>query len=140
MVRWIAAIAALAVSALGADDPWAKVKNLKSGSELRIVKRGVKQPVLATFDELTDEKLIVATKTEQIAISKDDIERIDARPPHTGSRVKTESRTKVTDSVATAGRAPGGRSGQSVESGGGLVFGGKGDFETVYRRTATSQK
>ena len=35
---WIALIAA-AVALFGVEDPWAKVRELKSGTELRIIKR-----------------------------------------------------------------------------------------------------
>lgn len=140
MLRWFVFALAAAVSLMAADDPWAKVKELKSGTELRIVKKGSAEPLLATFDELTDERLLVATKKEQIAIARDDIQRIDARPAQKGTRVQRESTTKTSDSVATAGRYPGGRSGQSVESSSGLSFGGKPDFETIYRRTAAAPK
>jgi hypothetical protein len=140
MLRSFVVALAAALMIFGADDPWAKVKELKSGTELRIVKTGSAQPMLATFDELTDERLLVATKKEQLAIPLDDIQRIDYRPPQKASRVQAESKTKATDTVSTAGRYPGGRSGQSVESSSGLTISGKSDFETIYRRTAAAPK
>src|SRR5579864_286909 len=76
-----------------ADDPWAKVKDLKTGTELRITKIGAKQPIMAKMDELTDENLLVIVKNEQTAIPRDRIERIDARPAGKSSRVTTESKT-----------------------------------------------
>ena len=46
----------LCASALvfGADDPWAKVKELKIGSELQVYTRGSLQPLTVKMDELTD--------------------------------------------------------------------------------------
>jgi hypothetical protein len=137
MRNWIALIAA-AVALLGVEDPWAKVRDLKAGAELRILKRGTPKPVMATFDQLTDEKLVVATKTEQIAISRDEIERIDYRPASGGKGVKVESSTKSKDDPGAAARPQpyGNRSGQSIESNT-TIGSGKPDFETIYRRTVT---
>ncbi|MCU1235466.1 MAG: hypothetical protein JWP63_3433, partial [Candidatus Solibacter sp.] len=86
----------IAVALFGADDPWAKVKELKSGTELRVYKKGAGQPLNVKMGDLTDENLIVIDKKEQTAISRDVIERIDARP--TGkSRVTTESKIATKD-------------------------------------------
>ena len=46
-----------ALAAFGADDPWAKVKAIKSGSELRVYKKGAAQPLLVKMDEATDDRL-----------------------------------------------------------------------------------
>src|SRR3954454_7677160 len=70
----------VANAALAAEDAWTKVGELKSGTELRVYKRGVKQPVLPKFDEANPDNLVVATKNEQVAIPKADIDRIDYRP------------------------------------------------------------
>src|SRR4051812_27904157 len=86
----------VAIAALAAEDAWTKVGELKSGTELRVYKRGVKQPVLAKFDEANTENLVVATKNEQVAIPKAEIDRIDYRPTKTG---KVSSETKTTTSV-----------------------------------------
>ena len=56
------------------DDSWLKVKQLKTGTELRVYKKAAKQPVSALFDEATDTNLIVVIKNEQLAIPKDDID------------------------------------------------------------------
>jgi hypothetical protein len=85
-----------ALPTLAADDPWDKVGKLQSGAEVRIFKKASKQPLLAKFDELTTDNLIVVVKNEQMAIARDDIDRLDARPAG-GSRVKPES--KVTTKV-----------------------------------------
>src|SRR6266540_2308035 len=87
-----------ALALFGADDPWAKVKELKSGTELRVYKKGAAQPVNVKMGDLTDENLIVVDKKEETAISRDVIERIDARP--TGkSRVTSESKVATKDST-----------------------------------------
>jgi hypothetical protein len=41
--------------AFAAQDPWPKVHDLKSGTDLRIFKKGVRQPVLATYEDLNNE-------------------------------------------------------------------------------------
>lgn len=140
MRYWIALIAT-AVALFGVEDPWAKVKELKSGTELRIIKRGgPPKPILASFDQLTDEKLIVATKTEQVAISRDEIERIDYRPASSGKGTKVErSITTREDPSAAARPQPyggGAPTGRSVESSTNISS-NKPDFETIYRRTVT---
>lgn len=121
-----------------AEDAWTKVREIKSGAELRIYKKGVKQPIVANMDEATEDKLIVATKNEQIAILKADIDRIDARPVKTGSRVTKETRTTTESStepeVKVAG-APRSQPGASTSTSSSVSFGSKPDFETVYRRT-----
>jgi hypothetical protein len=127
---------ALAAPALvAAEDPWKKVAELKTGAEVRIIKKAAGQPVLATFDELTEENVIVVVKNEQVAIGRDQIDRIDARPPQPGSRIRSESQSTVKDPDAnrrlpTDSRAP------RTETSSGLSMVGKPGFETVYRRTA----
>ena len=119
-----------------AADPWAKVKDLKSGTELRIYKVGGKQPILAKMDELTDESLVVVVKNEQTAIAKEAIDRIDYRPPQTGGRVTRESRS-TTDLPEPVGPRP--TPGASVpgnNSTSSVSMGSKPEFETIYRRTS----
>ena len=89
-----------ALTAFAADNPWDKVRELKTGTELRILKKGARQPILATMDEANDERLIVVIKNEQLAIQKDDIDRIDFRPA-TKSKIAKETRTTQTDSTQT---------------------------------------
>jgi hypothetical protein len=124
-----------------ADDPWAKVKDLKTGTELRIIKVGAKQPIMAKMDELTDENLLVIIKNEQTAIPRDQIERIDSRPAGKGTRVTTESKTTseggpngqpVGPRPTPGAMVPGTSSSNSVS------MGNKSDFETIYRRTILS--
>jgi hypothetical protein len=131
----------LSLSAAG--DPWDKVREVKSGTELRIFKKGGKPPVLATMDEANDERIVVVIKNEQTALPKDEIDRIDFRPPGGGkARVTKESKIDndaVNKDIRQA--KPGDRpSGPSGSSGGGLSFGGKPDFQLLYRRQAGAPK
>jgi hypothetical protein len=90
------------------------------------------------MDEANDERLIVVIKNEQLAIQKDDIDRIDFRPA-AKSRATKETHTTETDSTQTApvgpqpkGSQPGPSTSTTTTYGGGT----KPDFETIYRRTA----
>ncbi len=120
----------LACLAALAGDDWAKVKALKTGSDLRVFKKASTQPILAQFGDLTDDNLIVIVKKTETAISRDQIDRIDARPP-SGSRVTKEKSTKETVN-------PDGST--STSSGGGLSMGSRPDFETVYRHLPSAPK
>ena len=116
--------------ALGADDPWAKVKALKTGAELHVYKKGSLQPVVAQMDELTDENLVVIVKKSQTAIPRDQVDRIDARPAG-GNRPTKETVTKETV-------GPDGQPNQSTTTG--YSWGDKPKFETVYRRPPATPK
>ena len=127
-----------AATVFAADDPWAKVRDLKSGTELRIYKKGSPQPVLAKMDQLTEENLVVVVKTEQVDIARDQIDRVDYRPVK--SRVTTETKTKTTDPdyrPAPPGfesRTPGTSTSTSVG------VGSKPDFEEIYHRPTPPPK
>jgi hypothetical protein len=118
-----------ALLAFGADDPWAKLKELKTGTELRVYKKGAAQPLLVQMDELTGDNLVVIEKKEQTAIARDLIERVDYRPSGK-SRVTKETTTK--DVVGPDGR--------STSTNSGLSIGPKPDFETIYRRPSGAPK
>jgi hypothetical protein len=128
-------VAALALS--GADDPWEKVRALKSGQELRIVRRDARQPVLAKMDEASAEALVVVIGDRQTSIPKDQIDRVDARPVQRGSRVTRESKTSTTYSDGVKGPATqmNNHPGPATSSSSGISVGGKPDFELVYRRS-----
>ena len=128
-----------ASAAFAADDPWGKVKDLKSGTELRIYKKGTPQPILAKSDDVTADNLIVVVKNEQIAIAKDLVDRIDYRP-NKGSRVATETKSKQTDPDPDPIPGPPGHvsavPGTSTSTNVGI--GSKPDFELLYKRPAAS--
>src|ERR1039457_7074597 len=79
-MRKLALFLGTALLAFGADDPWAKVKELKTGAELRVYKKGAAQPLLVKMDELTGDNLVVIDKKAQTAIARDQIDRVDYRP------------------------------------------------------------
>ncbi len=118
-----------ALASFGAGDEWTKVRSLKTGAELHVYKKGSAQPISAQMDELTDENLVVIIKKTQQAIPKDQIDRIDARPPSAGPTKETT--TKRT--VDADGK-------ESTSTSTGYSFGGKPDFETVYRRPSGAPK
>jgi hypothetical protein len=128
-----------ATVAFAADSSWDKVRNLKTGTELRIFKKGARQPVLGTMDEANDERLIVVVKNEELAIPKDDIDRIDYRPAGKARGAK-ETHTTQSDSTQTTPVGPtpqGTRTGPSTSTTTTYSSGSKPDFETIYRRTVT---
>ena len=68
----------LIAMAFAAEDAWTKVKELKSGSEVRILKAGSKEAVLGKIDEADDERVVVVVKNTQLAIAKADVVRQQA--------------------------------------------------------------
>jgi hypothetical protein len=135
-----------ALAAMGADDPWAKVKELKSGSDLKIWKRGASQPVEAKYDDLTEEKLIVVLKNEQVGLDKTAISRIDARDASKRPKPKLQSKTVSDVQVADHSASPP-RSiqesqvrGPSTSTSGTVSWGDQPGFETVYRRASGTAK
>ena len=127
-----------ALTVLAAETPWDKVRDLKTGTELRIFKKGSRQPVVGTMDEANDERLVVVIKNEELAIQKDDIDRIDFRPATKSHAVK-ETRTTQSDSTQTTPVGPqpkGSQPGPTSSTTTSISTGSKPDFETIYRRTA----
>ena len=55
MRRMLFVIAVFAAFAADNEDPWTKVRDLKIGTELRIIKAGAPAAVMAKFAELTEE-------------------------------------------------------------------------------------
>ncbi len=131
----IIALFLIAICTFAADDPWAKVKELKTGTDLKVYKKGASTPIQATMDELTAEHLRIVVKKEQVAIPVDQIDRIDARPAKTGTKMTKE--TKVTNHIPETERTSPNRP-HAIPSAGGSsstnVTFSKPDFETVYRR------
>lgn len=143
-----ATLAILMLAALagwGADD-WIKVRSLQSGTDLKIWRTGSKQVLEAKMDEANDERLLVATKNEQLSIPKDEIERIDKREPKAPKGPKMETRRTITTRSEVPGTdpnkinrpaRPGTMPENSVSSS--ATWGSSG-FETVYRKVAVSGK
>jgi hypothetical protein len=140
---WKTAILLCAAVALGADDPWAKVKQVKTGAELHVYKRGSVQPLNVKMDELTGENLVVVSKNTQMAIPRDQIERIDARP---SGRTRTITNTQTVEQNAASdprstipgpNQPPGAVHAASTTAASGVTW-TKQDFETIYRKTAGS--
>ena len=134
--------------ALAADDPWTKVREVKSGTELRIYKKGYKAPIAAKMDEATQDKLIIVIGESQVAIPKEEVDRIEQRPLPKGSRVTRETKTTkgVFDSDADSHGQPT-KLGQTKppasatsSSSSSVAIGGKPPFEPLYRRPLTSPK
>jgi len=123
----------LCLSVQAADDSWAKLKTLASGGEVRIVKKGAVQSITATLDEATDESIIVVIKNQQVALPKQDILRIDYRPPVKGPKIVKETRTKTNEAPAGSKPTPGpaAPNGPSSSSSSSISSAPKGDFETV---------
>ena len=124
-----------AAAAFAANDAWTKVKELKSGTEVRVFKHGTVKPIEGKLDEARDDDLVVVVKNEQVAVPKEAIDRLDCRPSKPGGRITTETKTSTDNPGAKppAGMAHGAAvPGTSYSSG--LSIGSKPDFETIYRR------
>ena len=130
-----------AIAAFSADDPWTKVRELNSGAELRIYRHGESKALEAKMDEADQTRLLVVVKNAQVAIAKNLIDRIDARPPATGSRVTKQTRI-VNDpgpnpNPAIASKE---RPGPTTTESTNFTLKGKPDFETIYRRQPEARK
>jgi len=129
-VRKILLLVLAAAAAFAADDPWQKVKDLKSGVDLRVFRGGSAQPLLVQMGELTDDNLVVIDKKAERAIPRNVIDRIDSRPAK-ATWVKEEKATNNTPNAD-------GSTSSSYSSG--YSKGSRGDFETIYRRPAPPPK
>ena len=127
------------LAASAAEDSWKKVQELKTGTEVRIYKRGDRQPIIATLDEATDDHIAFATKKEQTSLPKDDVIRVDARPAGAKRSISKETKTSESVDVPKPGMPsyPGERPGPSGNTSSNVSIGGKPDFETVYRKMPT---
>ena len=143
MSRFAILLVTAAVVFAAGDDPWVKVKELKSGTEIRVLKHGSMQPVLGKFGQADDDRLILVVKNEQVAIPKDQIDGLDYRPEQ--PRVVKQSSVKADDGTAPPGEPRQGMNGidaprPGYNSNAGLSIQGKGNFETLYRRQAPAPK
>lgn len=124
-----------AAAAFAADDAWIKVKELKSGTEIRILKHGTLKPIEGKLDEARDSDVVIVVKNEQVAVPKESIDRLDYRPSKPGSRLTSEAKTATDNPNAKppAGMAHGPAvPGTSYSSN--VSIGSKPEFETIYRR------
>lgn len=139
-MRGVLLILLSALAVFAADDEWAKVKTLKTGTEIRVYKKGSSQPLTAQMGDLTDDNLIVVVKKEQSAIARDQIDRIDARPA--AKRLTTQTTTKETYPDARSAE-PSPNQGPDVpgtSTSTSIGIGSKPDFEVVYRRPTGGPK
>jgi len=137
----IAAFLLLALTLLGADTTWTRVKDLKSRAEMRIYKKGAREPVNATFYDATDDKVIVVVKNDQVAIARDEIDRIDARTVDTNRKVSVEHTEKeVPPDPVPRPNVTAAPPGSEYSSGVNVGGGSKSPFQTVYVRPAAAPK
>ena len=131
-----------ALTALGADDPWIKVKTLPDRSELRVYKKGAHDPLTVILADASEDAIVVVEKKTQLTIHKEEIDRIDARPVTTSKKPAITTTEKTSDPDYTPKGTPSkGPALPSTESSSSMSFGGnKPDFKTVYTRPPTAPK
>jgi|SRR6185312_6382568 len=134
----LALLILLAWTLPGADDPWLQVQQLKSRQELRIFRKGVSTPLNATYADANDERMVVVVKYKEMAIPRDDIDRIDARPA--GKNRATRETTEKTVDPDYRPRPPHGDDVPGTSVGSNISYGRKPAFETIYRRPAAATK
>lgn len=120
-----------------ADDGWGKVKSTESGTELRIKRVGKLPTLVANLDEVTDESVIVTTKTEQISVPKEEIERIDFRKGSRGRQVTrqvTNDNTPLDKEAARPKPGPARTPGPVGSSSSSVTMGGKPSYELLWKR------
>jgi hypothetical protein len=122
MKRLVASVGLLCALAFAAGD-WKKVKDLKTGSDIRIYKKGAAKPIDAKSANVTEDKVIVIMKNQEMAIDKAEIDRIDYRPP-AGKPVKTQS-SEI---------GPDGNGGVNRSISSGAQWAGREGWQTVYRK------
>jgi hypothetical protein len=121
-----------AATLFAVENPWAKVQELKSGTEVRIVRRGSAQAIEAKLDEVREDAVVVVVKNEQKAVPKEEIDRLDYRPKGRAATPEVNSKRTDPDPTPPVGMNHGPNvPGQSY--GGGLTF-SKPGYETIYRR------
>lgn len=129
-----------AMTAFAADDAWTKVRELKSGTELRIFRKGGLHPIIAKMEEANADSLIIVEKNTETAIPRGLIDRIDYRPVK-GSRITKETHTSVEGPDAqTAAESRDNVPRETVSSGTSYVIGGQPDYQTIYRRPPPEPK
>src|SRR3569833_2000652 len=131
----IALLRLAALTLFGADGPWSKVQQLPNRSELRIYRKGDKSPLTAILADTSEDAIVVVAKDKQLTVHKDEIDRLDARPPAKPSRPQTTATEKQSDPDYTPQPGPGHTALPTTSSSSSLSFGGnKGEFKTIYKR------
>jgi len=126
------------MAALAAEDSWVKVRELRSGTDLRIYRVNAKKPLLAKFDQASEESVILIPKNGQVSIPKEQIDRLDCRrtPPN---RLVKETRTdrKIARKGAEISNntIPGATTSVKTR----LEIPSKSAFEKIYDRTPASK-
>lgn len=131
----LAVLLALGVACAG--DEWARLKAVKSGTELKVKKVGTAQVLEAKMDELTETSLLVATQKEQLSIARDEIEWVQARQEgRKGPAVVSESKKEMERPEQAAAPLPGRRtSPQETQSISNNVVFNRPGFEVVYKKS-----
>lgn len=125
-----------ALLVFGADDAWKRVRDLRSGVEVKVLKVGEKNPINARFDEANDERLLLVVKNAQTSIAKEDVLKVEARKQE--SSVRREQKTTNTDPNQQLSQPrvpnPGQRATPALqESSSGVTF-SKPGFELIYEK------
>ena len=126
-------VSVLAAFAADTTDPWKKVRDLKSGTEVRIIQAGANS-VTAKFAELTDNDVVVVVKNEQVAIPRAKIARIDARTPKGYLSTESKASNVSDDAMRAKPNSPSGTPASSTSYSTGVAITEKTDFQTIYRR------
>lgn len=139
-MRLILACCFLISALFGADDPWTKVKELKSGTEIKITRVGTKEVWVGKMDEANDERILLVLKNVQMAVDRADVLTLEARPG-TGRRMTKESTVKQTDASAELAKpkvpVPGSKPTPQLDSYSSSVgFSSKPGFELIYRKSS----
>jgi hypothetical protein len=82
-----------------ASDPWDKLTNIKSGSDLRIYRKGAAEFTAAKSAYVTERKVVVIIKNTETAIDKNEIDRVESRPP-AGKPAQTKTYENTPDSAS----------------------------------------
>jgi hypothetical protein len=121
-----------AATLFAADDPWTKVKELKSGADVAVFRKGATKPVEAKLDEARDDVIVIVVKNQQTAIPKEEVDRVDVRPKGRKTSSEVRKGTNMPDGTPPVGM----NHGPNVPSDGwtgGVTF-TKPGYETIYRR------
>jgi hypothetical protein len=113
-------------------DPWGKVRDLKTGTDLRIIKAGAAAPVMAKFAELTggQPQRDPQGRTGRCSAGQDRADRLSSAE---GLRENGEKTTAPSDGPGGAKTVPGEAPSSSYSTG--VAISDKIEFDPIYRRT-----